>query len=102
MFAIPSTAAASSGWHTRAQAERNILNAPRALKRWSSQLVNPKTLVVRQNVSVTCRGLGPVHVGERFTRFTCTIRYHSVRFRVIYAAQLSNGFELHGRHSAHP
>lgn len=98
---FPSLAAARPGWHTRAQAERNILNAPRALSHWSPALVDPKTLVVRQNVSVACRGVSQPHDGDRFTRFSCIVTYHNVRLRMLYAAQTANGFELRGR-AKHP
>jgi hypothetical protein len=103
LLTFPSAAAAHPGWHTRGQAERNIVNAPRALRHWSRALVNPETLVVRPNVSVTCRGLGQVRGRRRFTRFACIVRYHDVRLRLTYTAQTSNGFELHGRRTAnHP
>jgi hypothetical protein len=101
LLLLPSVAAARPGWHTRAQAERNILNAPRALRNWAPGLVNPKTLVVRQNVSVICRGLDSSHPSARFSRFSCTVTYRSLRVRMLYVAQTANGFELRGR-AQHP
>ncbi len=94
LLLFPAAAAARPGWHTRAQAERNVLNAPRALRHWSATLVNPKTLVVRQNVSVACRGIGRSLGGTRFTRFGCVVKYRTVHVRMLYIAQTANGFEL--------
>jgi len=87
---------AAIAWHTKAQAERNILNAPRALARWNKAFVNPETHLVRRNVVVRCSGLGHSRAG-RFNRFSCTVRYRQVTARMTYLALFSNGFELRGR-----
>jgi hypothetical protein len=87
---------AAVAWHTKAQAERNILNAPRALARWNKSLVNPETHLVRRNVAVACSGVGRERAG-RFNRFECVVRYRLIRVKMTYLALFSNGFELLGR-----
>jgi len=87
---------AAVAWHTKAQAERNILNAPRALARWNKEFVNPETHLVRRNVAVRCTGVGRERAG-RFNRFACVVGYKTLRVKMTYLALFSNGFELLGR-----
>lgn len=92
----PAASQAAVAWHTKQQAERNILNAPRALARWNKAFVNPETHLVRRNVVVGCTGLGRSRYG-RFNRFSCVVRYDLLHVRMTYLALFSNGFELTGR-----
>ena len=92
--AFPQGAGAEPGWQTAARAERNILDAPRALARRSAGLVDRRTNLVRQNVAVACVGTGP-HRGAAYARFDCTVRYRSIAIALLYLAQPRNGFELH-------
>lgn len=91
------TVEAAGAFHSQAQAERNVLNAPRALRRWAPVFVDRETHLVRRNVSVGCRGLGRPDHRRRYERFACVVSFEHTRVRMTYWAQSGNGFELHGR-----
>ena len=97
VFAFPASASdAAVGWHTKSQAERNIMAAHRVLARWNVGLVSPKTRLPKNNVWVRCAGRG-ARSRAGFTSFRCTIGYRRVRVRVTYLSKTKNGFELHDR-----
>jgi hypothetical protein len=94
---LPALASAGStatpAGHTRSQAEVNLLHATKILASWRLGLVDPRTKVVRNNTSVSCRGRGRA-VRGRYPRFACTLRSATYLVSVSYTAKRNNGFSV--------
>ena len=94
---LPALASAGStaapARHTKSQAEVNLLHATRVLAGWRLGLVNPRTKVVRNNTSVSCRGRGSA-VRARYPRFACTLRSATLLVSVSYTARRNNGLTV--------
>ena len=94
---LPALASAAStaapARHTRSQAEVNLLHATKMLASWRLGLVDPRTRVVRNNTSVSCRGRGTA-VRARYPRFACTLRRPKLVVSISYSAKRNNGFSV--------
>ena len=79
--------------HAKNQAEVNVLRATKVLASWRLNLVDPRTRLVRNNTSVSCRGRGRV-VKARYPQFACTLRSAALLVSVSYSAKPNNGFTV--------
>jgi hypothetical protein len=90
---VVAAAAASPLRHTAQEAQTNILRAARVLGRFSPALVDPRTKLMKNNSTATCRGVSHVR-GAAASVFVCVVSSGRVHVRVRYLAQRHNGFEL--------
>lgn len=90
---VASAAAATPVRHTAREAQTNILRAARVLGRFSPALVDPRTRLMKNNSTATCRGISHVR-GTAAAAFICVVSSGRVHVRVRYVAQRHNGFEL--------
>lgn len=91
---VPATAFGRDDFRqTPRQAEVNLLHATRVLGKYSKALLNPRTGLLENNSTATCKGIGPSHAGA-YASFRCVVADSRVQVYVRYIAQRHNGFEL--------
>jgi len=76
---------AAASLYSQRRAELNVLTAVRVLNRWHVGVVDPSSMTLRSNTSVSCRGLGRATAG-RYRRFRCTLQYGNRRVKLLYTA----------------
>jgi len=94
LFVTGVSLAATPHRQNRRLAERNLLHATRMLARWHVGLVNPKTGLLLQNTTASCRGAGR-SVAGRFASFRCVLHHGRRNVAVRYVALAKSGFEAH-------
>jgi hypothetical protein len=73
-------------------AERHVLNSPRFFLHWggkAARVVDPQTRWLRTSVTAVCRARA-----SRAHTFVCTVRYRSIRLRVLHVSTGRRSFRL--------